>query len=177
VRSRRRRGRRVADIPFVFPPARHLVIPLATFRKPALSSIAVVGDLRFRPDPSVRRRDRRHCVGCRAARTALPQSHGCDSAAGPVALTAGDRGIVRPPAGRRHMTGGSLGRSSQRANLATPVTWMSLGASRGFGSRARRRPLAPGRSRALCQSFHREGLEEAREVAAGGFLMDAGPGT
>ena len=43
--------------------------------------------------------------------------------------------------------------------------------------RARRRCPTPRRSRELCESYDRRVSTEAREVAAGGFLMDAGPGT
>jgi SEC-C motif len=51
------------------------------------------------------------------------------------------------------------------------------GSASSCGSRARRRRRTPRRSPELCESYDRSVSTEAREVAGGGFLMDAGPGT
>jgi hypothetical protein len=102
--------------------------------------------------------------------------HGCGSRVGPVVLTAGDRQIVRSPQRRPPTDDRQLARPLFHKDEPRNTGDADLPSllSR-FRSRARRRRPTSATTAELCEP--RRVAAEAREVAAGGFLMDAGPGT
>jgi hypothetical protein len=126
-------------------------------------------------EPDARKRARPVLKGARRRKTpGLPD--GCGSRVGPVVLTAGDRQIVRSPQRRPPTDDRQLARPLFHKDEPRNTGDADLPSllSR-FRSRARRRRPTSATTAELCEP--RRVAAEAREVAAGGFLMDAGPGT